>query len=187
MRKSIAVLAVALFLAAPRLASADDGSAQTSGSYDRPGTFGVGLTTSDFLFGPTIKAYVGGAWALQFSTGFGYYPGLLGYVLNGDVLYEFPRFLSIDVLSMNWYLGAGATFGYSVNYVAVGFFGNTGAAALYGGGQTLGGVGLQFRKVPIEVTFELQTTFLGVSVEQIVHPAWFEFVFGAGFSGRYFF
>jgi hypothetical protein len=180
MRKSFAALALTLSLAAPNLARADQ-----SGSYDRPGTFGVGLTTSDFVLGPTIKAFLGGPWAFQLSTGLGYYPGLFGWVLDADALYEFPRFLSIDALSMNWYLGAGGTFGFSTAY---NFSGYGYRPALYGGGQTLGGVGLQFRKVPIEVTFELQTTFLGVgSTDGGPLSPWFAFVFGAGFSGRYFF
>jgi hypothetical protein len=180
MRKSLAALPVLLVLTMSQPARADQ-----SGPYDQPGVFGVGLAANDYMIGPSIKAFISGPWAFQLNTGLGYYPGLYGFVLDADALYEFPRFLSIDALSLNWYLGAGGTFGYSSSFPFTGFGNRT---ALYGGGQTLGGVGLQFRKVPIEVVFELQTTFLGVgSNEGGPQSAYFYFVFGAGFAGRYFF
>jgi hypothetical protein len=152
-------------------------AASTTSSFDRPGQFGLGVAVEDFGSAVTLKAFLGGPWALQAELGYSYF-WLTGFVANADLLYEFPRFVDVPALSMNGYVGAGATAGVgSCGVLSCGTFG-------YGGGQAVGGVALQLRSAPVEFVAEVRPTFLGLASE---YGGGFDWYFGGGVAARYFF
>lgn len=135
----------------------------TSGSFDVPGAFGIGVTVQDsLLIGATLKFFLGGPWALQASAGFGAWPYVtavspyFGFESNLDLLYELPRVLANPDFSLNFYLGVGGTFGINTPCLADFYC----SSSPYGGVQLVGGLGIQFRHVPAEAVFELRPALM---------------------------
>jgi hypothetical protein len=172
---------LAVFTLSSAVASAETSSLaknRQSGSFDEPGTWGIGAALTSIGSGVSAKTYLGGPWALQGTLGVGYGWGL-GLNLSVDGLYEMPRFLSNDAIGMNWYLGAGASVGGGLFGVSTVLY--TPAFVGYGGFQILGGVALQLHKIPMEFAVEIRPTFLFAPA--YFFPGWW----GSGISARYFF
>jgi hypothetical protein len=162
------LLHVALFVAVlsltPLRAAAQEGSV-----FGQPGRWGLGLAATDLVSGVTAKVYLTNRVSLQGTVGFWYgYGPLAGLDVGVDALYDMPRIWGNQVAALNWYLGGGGSFV---------FYG----PGPQGGFQAIGGVDLQFRRVPIDLAVDLRPTFL------FGEPPGFNFFFGAGIAVRYFF